>query len=65
MTKTAAGMIQVEYKATSAARGGTTMFFGVLADGRFVVTSMWQYEIRTKNREKALAKFHELCSVAA
>jgi hypothetical protein len=65
MTQTAAGMIAVEFQATCAARGGTTIFFGRMADGRFVVTSRWQYEIRTKFREKALAKFHSLLREAA
>jgi hypothetical protein len=61
MTKTAAGMIDVLDSARSEVRGGTTMFFGVMADGRFVVTSRFQYELRTKDRAKAERKFRELC----
>ena len=61
MTKTAAGMIDVLGSARSEVRGGTTMFFGVMADGRFVVTSRFQYELRTKDRAKAERKFRELC----
>ena len=61
MTKTAAGMIEVLDSARSDVRGGTTMFFGVMADGRFVVTSRFQYEVRTKDRTKAERKFRELC----
>ena len=64
MTKTAAGMIEVLSQARSEVRGGTTMFFGVMADGRFVVTSRFQYEIRTKDRAKAEKKFASLCGVA-
>jgi hypothetical protein len=60
-TKTAAGVIDVIEQAQSASRGGAMMFFGVLADGRFVVTSRFQYEIRTSDRAKAERKFKELC----
>jgi hypothetical protein len=60
-TKTAAGEIRVLAKAASAVRGGTTMFFGLLSDGRFVVTSRFQYEILTSDRAKAARKFQELC----
>lgn len=59
-TKTAAGEINVIQFAKSSARGGTTMFLGMLGDGRFVVTSRFQYEIRTRDRAKADRKFKEL-----
>ena len=61
MTNTAAGPVEVISAAKSAVRGGTTMFFGSLRDGRFVVTSRFQYEIRTTDRAKAERKFEELC----
>lgn len=61
MTKTAAGMIEVLDSGRSDVRGGTTMFLGVMADGRFVVTSRFQYEVRTKDRAKAESKFRDLC----
>ena len=60
MIKTAAGEINVIDSAKSAVRGGTTMFIGTLGDGRFVVTSRFQYEIRTTDRVKADRKFKEL-----
>lgn len=59
-TKTAAGDIRVLAQAMSSVRG-TTMFLGVLADGRFVVSSRFQYEVRTADRTKAERKFKELC----
>lgn len=61
MTNTAAGPVAVISSAKSAVRGGTTLFFGSLEDGRFVVTSRFQYEIRTTDRAKAERKFEELC----
>lgn len=61
-TKTAAGSIEVIQSAKSAVRGGTTVFLGVMTDGRFTVSSRFQYEIRTKDRAKAERKFAELCN---
>jgi len=60
MTKTAAGFIDVLCEARSAIRN-TTMYLGVMEDGRFVVTSRFQYEIRTTDRAKADRKFKEIC----
>jgi hypothetical protein len=61
MQKTAAGEITVVDSAFSPIRGGTKMFLGILADGRFVVTSKFQIELRTANQAKAMARFQELC----
>jgi len=63
MTKTAAGEITVINSARSEVRN-TTMFFGTLPDGRFVVTSRFQWEVRTKDRVKAESVFSSLCGVA-
>jgi hypothetical protein len=60
-TKTAAGEMQVISEGKSAERG-TTMFFGVLPCGRFCVSSRFQWEVRTKSREKAERVFKELCN---
>lgn len=64
MTNTAAGMISVIQSAQSAERGGTTLWLGTMADGRFVVTSRFQYEIRTKDLSKAQSVFNKLCGVS-
>lgn len=61
MQKTAAGEINVLKSAFSAVRGGTKIFFGTLPDGRFVVASRFQVEIRTSCQAKAEARFEELC----
>lgn len=45
--------------AKSVARN-TVLFFGVLADGRFVVSSRFQWEVRTKDRSKAESVFRSL-----
>ncbi len=63
MTKTAAGLVSVISSAKSAVRN-TTMFFGTLEDGRFVVTSRFQWEVRTKDRAKAESVFRDLCGGA-
>lgn len=63
MTKTAAGEISVISSAPSVVRN-TTMFFGTLADGRYVVTSRFQWEVRTKDRSKAESVFNSLCGAA-
>ena len=65
MTKTAAGMVEVLDHARSAVRGGTTMFLGKLADGRFVVTSRFQYELLTGDFAKARRVFEEVCRADA
>lgn len=61
--KTAAGAVEVIERGRSAVRGGTTMFFGTLADGRFVVASRFQVELRSANRAKAESVFRSLCGV--
>jgi len=61
MEKTAAGLVDVINSGFSSVRGGTKMFFGTLGDGRYVVTSRFQYEVRTTDRAKAERKFKELC----
>ena len=58
---TAAGNIEVLKSGKSSVRGGTSLWLGTLSDGRFVVTSRFQYEIRTKDLAKAESKFKELC----
>jgi len=60
---TAAGPIEVIRESRSPLRGNTTMWLGRLSDGRFVVTSRFQYEIRTKDRVRAERRFEELCRV--
>lgn len=60
--KTAAGQITVISTGRAATRGNATMFFGTLPDGRYVVTSRFQYELRTGDRAKAEQKFKELCN---
>lgn len=60
---TAAGDIEVLKCGKSPVRGGTSVWLGVLPDGRFVVTSRFQYEIRTIDLSKAESKFKELCDV--
>lgn len=60
MKKTAAGEIEVISEGRSSLRGGTKIWLGRLSDGRFVVTSRFQYEVRTKSLTKAERKFQEL-----
>jgi hypothetical protein len=57
---TAAGTIEVLSKGLAPSRGNTTMFLGRLADGRFTVTSRFQYEIKTKSEQKARKAFEAL-----
>lgn len=63
MEKTAAGNIQVINSAKCQSRGNTRVFFGILEDGRFVVSSRFEYYVRTTDRSKAESKFQELCNV--
>lgn len=63
MEKTAAGNVQVIDSAKCEERGNTRMFFGTLQDGRFVVSSRFEYYIRTADRSKAEKKFREMCNV--
>ena len=58
--RTAAGDIEVIEDGYSSTRGGARIWIGTMPDGRFVVTSRFQYEIRTKYREKAEKIFKEL-----
>jgi hypothetical protein len=59
--KTAAGNIQVITSEQCPSRGNTRVFFGTLDDGRFVVSSRFEYYVVTANRQKAERKFEELC----
>jgi hypothetical protein len=61
MVNTAAGTISVISQGRAASRGNTTVWFGQMADGRFVVTSRFQWEVRTKDRSKAESVFLSLC----
>lgn len=58
--KTAAGEIDVISSAFSAVRGTTRLWFGTLPDGRFVVASRFQVELRTSDRAKASELFERL-----
>ncbi len=58
--QTAAGPIEAFSSFKSAVRGGTMMYFGILPDGRYVVASRWQVEIRTKKKEEAHRVFRNL-----
>ena len=60
--KTAAGIIDVIDSAFSSARGGTRVFLGALSDGRFVVASRFQVEVRTIDKNKAVSLFKDLCN---
>lgn len=60
-SKTAAGQIIVLDSAFSPSRGNTRVFLGTLSDGRYVVTSRFQIEVRTKSETKARAVYQELC----
>ena len=60
MEKTAAGNIQVIASGHCPARN-TRVFFGTLTDGRFAVSSRFEYYVLTTNRQKAERKFEELC----
>lgn len=59
-TKTAAGEICVLKSAKSTIRN-TTVFLGTLPDGRFVVSSRFQWEVRTSDRTKAEKVFASIC----
>lgn len=59
--KTAAGEIAPIASNFSAQRGGTRLFFGTLPDGRFVVASRFQVELRATDRARAEKRFKELC----
>ena len=59
--KTAAGNIQVITSSQCPSRGNTRVFLGTLEDGRFVVSSRFEYYVVTANRQKAERKFEELC----
>jgi hypothetical protein len=63
-TKTAAGSIQVLSSARAINHGQATMFFGIMPDGRFVVTSRFEYYVRTNDRSKAEAMFASLVEAA-
>lgn len=65
MITSAAGMIEVLAETRAASQGGTRMWLGRQADGRFVVTSRFEYYIRTKDRAKAEAKFASFCEASA
>ena len=65
MEKTAAGEVQVIDSAKCPARGNTRVFFGTLADGRYVVSSRFEYYVKTSDRSKAEKKFREMCNVSA
>lgn len=62
MEKTAAGNIQVIASAHCPARN-TRVFFGTLPDGRFVVSSRFEYYVITTDQKKAERKFQEVCRV--
>jgi hypothetical protein len=64
MISSAAGMIEVLNETRAASRGNTRMWLGRLADGRFVVTSRFEYYIRTADRTKAEEKFASFVAVA-
>lgn len=64
MQKTAAGNVSVINSAFSSVRGGTRLFLGTLEDGRYVVASRFQIEIRTSDKAKADSRFKELCDAA-
>lgn len=59
--KTAAGNMQVTASSQCPSRGNTRVFFGTLDDGRFAVSSRFEYYVVTGNRQKAERKFEELC----
>ena len=58
---TAGGEIEVLAEGKSDARGGTRVWLGKMLDGRYMVASRFQYEVRTRDRAKAEAKFASLC----
>ncbi len=65
MQMTAAGEIEVIAEGKSDVRGGTRVWLGKMIDGRYTVASRFQYEVRTRDRAKADAKFASLCGPQA
>ena len=60
--KTAAGVLVKCFAQQKSPEFNTRLFFGQLADGRFVVSSRFEYYVKTKDRKKAANLYNKLTS---